>query len=173
MTDPGNSMKIQVGRTGTFFYLILLMVVVFSGSGGCTAGNNKDSATDDRLCTLGPDGKVFRCSMAYRISAGAKCAETSPAVVKRNFILRMTGITLEMLYLDTEPGATPPFHFNDLSTVISRVEDRGCRSVGEKCLCDLAYSDPSLKEIFYDSAGCRKNSAYANHPLYFRGNGCR
>ncbi|HMU84138.1 MAG TPA: hypothetical protein PKE49_03350 [Leptospiraceae bacterium] len=82
----------------------------------------------------------------------------------------MTYVSLEMLYLEREPGGRGPFRYNDEHDVIRRITVESCSG---SCVCRLKYSDPDLDEIFYDSAGCRKQSRYSNHPLYFRGSGCR
>lgn len=96
------------------------------------------------------------------------CEPTSAA--RREFIARMTSVTLDMLYLEREAGGQPPFRHNDVEKAASSIEIIACRS---GCECRMRFTDPSLEEIFYDSAGCRRDSKYASHPLYFRGRGCR
>lgn len=149
---------------------------MFACIAGCTSSAPVNvGSQDERICTLDESGTSFKCTVSYKLTdtGGAKCAAQTPVEVKHDFVIRMTGISLDMLYLDTEPGARGPYQYNDIQTVIMRIQDAGCHVAGGNCLCDLSYFDPGLKEIFYDSAGCRSGSSYSNHPLYFRGNGCR
>jgi len=104
--------------------------------------------------------------MEFEPVAG-KC--TVDVRVKSVFLERMTGVSLEMLYLDREPGALPPYLYNDAGNIIRRITVKSCEG---NCSCRLVFQDPDLDEIYYDSAGCRRGSKYANNPLYFRGRGC-
>lgn len=139
---------------------ILLAVLL----AGCQGGK---PASNQRLCTLSLDKTSFLCDVEFQ-PEDSKCTPTASA--RREFVSRMTAVSLEMLYLDREPGGTPPYRYNDLNGVFSRIRVIACR---KGCECRLEYSDPDLERIFYDSAGCRVRSRFEAHPLYFVGRGCR
>lgn len=119
-----------------------------------------------RVCTLSADKKTFTCDVEFAPDKG-KCVPTAAA--RREFVSRMTSVSLEMLYLEREAGGQPPFRYNDLPKVAAEIEIVSCRG---SCECRMRFSDAALEEIFYDSAGCRTRSRYAAHPLYFAGRGC-
>ncbi len=158
---------------GQFLAIAALLMLVLLG--GCTASDSKNGdiaeSEDENLCTLLEGGNSFRCTISYPVTN--HCMPSVPPVILQNFVSRMTAISLEMLYLDGEPGAAPPYRYNDLTTVMSSIENNGCRVAGDRCLCNLVYKDASLREIFYDAAGCRSSSVHSRHPLYFRSPYCR
>ncbi len=125
------------------------------------------SGSSGKLCTLSADKKTFICDVEF----GAQNGSCEPGDVPRAvFLDRMTYVSLEMLYLEREPGGKGPFRYNDMRGVIRRITVDGCSG---SCVCRFRYTDPDLDEIFYDSAGCRSGSRFSEHPLYFRGKGCR
>ncbi len=163
---------------GTFrLALILLALAAAPAMGGCSSSGSaaRDASTSQRgeVCHLNQEGTLFRCHLRFPAGAGADRCETSvtPAV-KERFLSRMVSVSLEMLYLDQEPGASPPYAFNDLSRLRKRVELDGCDTKGGECSCLFQFRDPLLQRVLYDSAGCRYRSPYADNPLYFRGTGC-
>lgn len=133
-----------------------------------------------RLCALDQVSQAFVCDMEFEHIAGKSCADGGqggmageiPMDAQHEFLERMTTVSLSSLYLDQGRGALPPFRYNSPGEVYDRIVVQECRAAGQGCLCRLSYSDPELLQIFYDSAGCRRSSALAEHPLYFRGRGC-
>ncbi|MCE9598254.1 MAG: hypothetical protein K8S54_09835 [Spirochaetia bacterium] len=119
------------------------------------------------ICTISENRKSFVCDIEFAPRQG-KC--TVDAAVRSTFVSRMTSVSLEMLYLEREPGGAPPYRYNDLSEVLRRVNVGKCSG---SCACRLSFEDAQLDEIFYDSAGCRNGSKLRDHPLYFRGRGCK
>lgn len=119
------------------------------------------------VCTLSENRKSFVCDVEFAAKQG-KC--TVDSAVRNMFLSRMTAVSLEMLYLEREPGGAPPFRYNDIQEVLHRVQVGTCTG---SCVCRLTFEDAQMEEIFYDSAGCRSGSKLREHPLYFRGRGCR
>lgn len=126
-----------------------------------------------RICTLEQTGQTFLCDMEVSAGPEQSCEAALNPRVYENFLERMTRVSLEMLYLDGEPGAEAPYTWNDPQRIIQDTRLQGCRRAGEQCLCRLSYQDMQLLQVFYDSAGCRRSSRLSRHPLYFRGAGCR
>jgi hypothetical protein len=157
-------LKLQSGKTALICAASTGAFLLFFSISGCRSGAPSGGL---RICTLTPDKRTFICDVEF-MPEGGSC---QPGVsVRREFLTRMTNVSLEMLYLDREPGGQGPFRYNDAAKTASRIEVVACRS---GCECRLQFTDSSLEEIFYDSAGCRTNSRFQNHPLYFRGRGCR
>jgi hypothetical protein len=125
-----------------------------------------------RVCTLESVGQTFLCDMDFGAPDGASCEASVNDGVRAEFLARMTGVSLQLLYLDGEPGAQGPHRHNDPARVFERVGVSDCSRGPELCRCRLSYQDLELLQIFYDSAGCRRSSRLASHPLYFRGVGC-
>ncbi|MBX7058494.1 MAG: hypothetical protein K1X75_10555 [Leptospirales bacterium] len=124
------------------------------------------------MCTLEQVGQTFLCDLEF--AAAGDCQAAVSDSVRREFLQRMTSISLQLLYLDGERGATPPFRYNQIDQVLSDITVQSCSSSGAgSCRCRLAYQDSELLQIFYDSAGCRRSSRFMRHPLYFEGEGCR
>jgi hypothetical protein len=139
-------------------------------SGQESSSNQTKADAHPEYCSLNESSDSFDCEMSFALNL---CKGGPDNKAKSEFILRMTKISLEMLYLDAEPGAVAPYRYRNPAAVISEIKVTGCREGKNSCLCRMSYSDKNLKEIFYDSAGCRAGSPHSEHPLYFKGRGCR
>ena len=155
--------------------IIRLAALVLAGglSIGCASGDASDPSTarsaDVRVCTLYRGEGAFVCDMEF---SGANCS--SPGLeVRSRFLQRMTGVSLELLYLESEPGAVPPYRYRNARAVLERVQVDSCQTYNSGCSCRMTYQDPALLPVIYDSAGCRRNSEHSDNALYFRGRGCR
>ncbi len=161
-----------MGIFRTSFLPILGFIVISAsctGSETTGGGPSQIRSAAPEICSLSEEGDSFTCDMIY----GKYVCENGPDNGARSeFIKRMTKISLEMLYLENEPGAQPPFRYTDPVAILAAVRIHSCNKTGESCICRLSYEDPDMKEIFYDSAGCRASSVYSSNPLYFRGRGC-
>ena len=110
--------------------------------------------------------------MEFQVTTGKSCSAGPGLDLEHEFLLRMTSVSLELLYLDGEAGGQPPFRFNSPGDVYVGIQRSDCHSEHNGCVCRFTYHDPDLLQIFYHSAGCRRSSNLAGHPLYFRGRGC-
>ncbi len=156
--------------------LTMLAVVVHCGSSppvdpAPVANPARPAVETGELCTLEQVGQTFFCDLQFS-SGAAGCEASVNDPVRREFLQRMTVISLQLLYLDGERGAMAPFRYNNPATVLEQISVRRCQQSGDRCNCRLAYQDPELLQIFYDSAGCRRSSRLRSHPLYFQGFGC-
>lgn len=134
----------------------------------------KVAVTPARVCTLDQLEQAFVCDMEFEISAGKTCEAGPGLALEHEFLIRMTSISLEVLYLDGEVGSRPPFRYNSPGAVYARIQQSDCQGNANagNCLCRFTYRDPELLQIFYHSAGCRRSSSLSGNPLYFRGYGC-
>ena len=125
-----------------------------------------------KLCTLNEVDQSFICDMEFDVMAGSTCASGPGLDLEHEFLTRMTAISIQMLYLEGEQGAQPPFRYNSPGDVYARIQKNDCRSHDGQCMCRFTYQDPELLQVFYHSAGCRRSSPLSGNPLYFRGRGC-
>ncbi len=156
-------------RAMLFIFAAAFLVAGCAGSKSLTVAPVAETG-DESICTLSSDGTDFRCTLAKE--GARQCSATMTPEMGALFLNRMTTISLEMLYLDGEPGGTAPYRYNNEPAVIEQIHVESCEVSHGQCMCRLSYTDRSLKEILYDSAGCRRNSKFQSHPLYFRGARC-
>lgn len=181
------------GEGSTFAPLPLLLFLFFAQAivPGCKSGpavsgtdsagkSQSSSSADGTICRLEGEGSLFRCDFRFpavgkgRESGQSKdlCERSLGRSQRMEFVNRMVQVSLSMLYLDGEPGASPPYRYNDPDRLIRDLHIESCGLQGNSCECRISYADPFLQQILYDSAGCRMRSRFGDRPLYFRGNGC-
>ena len=173
MVDAMKEQAAMKGGRGRRFFgiygagVIALGLVLFSG---CTP---EPVATPATLCELRDSNTRFLCDVTAR-EAPADCRpEIIGSATRRRFLHQMTTVSLELLHLDTGPGAQGPFAYNDTAAVLAAVRVELCRVRGQSCTCRMSYRRSRLGDLIQDAAACQSSSPFSDDPLYFRARGCR
>jgi len=160
--------KTEIKNKQRFVTLAIAAVMLSAISASGCAGPRRKA---ERICQLRSGNTEFVCDTEFAPSPSGACRPGDAE--KEKFLYIMTSVSLELLYLDSEPGGRPPFQYRNAPAVFRDIRIESCRKKQGNCLCRMSYRHDNLQEIFYDSAGCRRRSRYSSENLYFRARGCR